>query len=236
MTTILAIDTATEACSLALYQDGHYSECFEIIPRRHNQRLFGMLGELLPDGNLRAYGVDAVAYGSGPGSFTGLRIAASAVQGLAFAHGLPAIPISTLACLAQTALRQGIVGRNDSVLSMLDARVNEVYSALFEFDNELAVQRQGPIVCPPEKLRFNHRAGELWGVGSGFRYEQALPEAIRNTLNGTAQAVLPHARDLIPLALEKYRIGDVQRAEQVAPVYVRDEISWKKLAQQEGGG
>ena len=104
MKTILAIETATEACSVALWRDQQVQQCHEIAPRQHNQRLFAMLQELLPDGRLVQQGVDAIAYGCGPGSFTGLRIAASAVQGLAFASKLPAIAVSTLACQAQTAL------------------------------------------------------------------------------------------------------------------------------------
>jgi tRNA threonylcarbamoyladenosine biosynthesis protein TsaB len=109
MTAILAIETATDACSVALYRDGHYSQRHEVLPRQHNQRLFSMLGELLPAGSLRDQGIDALAYGCGPGSFTGLRIAASAVQGLAFASNLPALPVSTLACQVATALRQGSI-------------------------------------------------------------------------------------------------------------------------------
>ena len=108
MTGILAIDAATEACSVALYRDGEYRQCYERIPRQHSQRLFGMLRELLPSGNLRDQGIDAIAYGAGPGSFTGLRIATSAVQGLAYTNELPAVAMSTLACQAQTALRLGL--------------------------------------------------------------------------------------------------------------------------------
>ncbi|MFV0278791.1 MAG: tRNA (adenosine(37)-N6)-threonylcarbamoyltransferase complex dimerization subunit type 1 TsaB, partial [Parahaliea sp.] len=82
MANILAIDTSTDVCSVALLENGVITECHEIIPRQHSQRLFGMLAELLPDGRLREQGIDAVAYGEGPGSFTGLRVCASAVQGL----------------------------------------------------------------------------------------------------------------------------------------------------------
>ena len=97
MTGILAIDTATDACSVAAFVDGQIRELHEVIPRQHSQRLFGMLRELLPSGDLRSQGIGAIAYGCGPGSFTGLRIAASAVQGLAYANELPAVSISSLA-------------------------------------------------------------------------------------------------------------------------------------------
>ena len=131
---ILAIETATEACSVALWRDGDLKQSHDVTPRQHSQRLFGMLRELLPDGQLRDHGVDVIAYGSGPGSFTGLRIAASAVQGLAFASSLPAVPVSTLACQAQTAQRLGLVQEGDCVFSALDARINEIYHATYRID------------------------------------------------------------------------------------------------------
>jgi tRNA threonylcarbamoyladenosine biosynthesis protein TsaB len=150
---ILAIETATDACSVALYCDGEYFQRHEVIPRQHSQRLFGMLRELLPDGDLRKYGVSAIAYGCGPGSFTGLRIAASAVQGLAFAHSLPAIAISTLTSQAQTALRLGAVAADATVLSLLDAKINEVYYATYDYSDGLAVLREGPGVARRARCR-----------------------------------------------------------------------------------
>ena len=104
MTGILAIETATDACSVAVFIDETLHERHQIAPQQHSQLLFGMLRELLPSGDLRAHGIDAIAYGCGPGSFTGLRIAASAVQGLAYANEMPAIAISSLACPQQRRL------------------------------------------------------------------------------------------------------------------------------------
>ena len=144
MTGILAIETATDACSVAVYLAGQIRERHVIAPRRHSKLIFTLLEELLPGGNLRKQGVEAIAYGCGPGSFTGLRIAASAAQGLAYSSGIPAVPISTLATLAQRALRTGEVEATDTVLCTLDARVNEVYGALYVFDERLAVLQEGP--------------------------------------------------------------------------------------------
>ena len=232
MTTILAIDTATEACSVALYRQGIISECYEIIPRQHSQRLMPMLQELLGDGDLRAQGVDAIAYGCGPGSFTGLRIAASAVQGLAFANNLPAIAVSTLACQAQTALRLGRIQAGDTVLSLLDARINEVYGAVFRLSQGQVQAQEGPFVCKPGDIVLNQDYEELRGIGGGCSYFDDFPEALRDAVQGVFTDVLPAAQDLIPLALEKFLRSDVQRPEQVVPVYVREEVSWKKLADQ----
>lgn len=232
MTTILAIDTATDACSVALYRDGHYSERYEVIPRQHSRRLLPMLQELLPSGDLRSQGVEAIAYGSGPGSFTGLRIAASAVQGLAFANELPAIGVSTLACQVQGAMRLGLVQSGDAVLSMLDARINEVYWALFGIDEGLVQQREGTRVCHPAEVIIDRSIERLHGVGAGFCYRQEMSESVQLRLLSHSVDVLPSARDLIPLALEKYSRGETQRAQEVLPVYIREEVSWKKLAEQ----
>ena len=233
MTTILAIDTATDACSVALYRDGQYTELHEVIPRQHSQRLMPMLQALLPSGDLRGQGIDAIAYGSGPGSFTGLRIAASAVQGLAFANELPAIPVSTLVCQVQTALRMGLLEPGDRVLSMLDARINEVYWALCDINDGTVVQCLGPAVCKPAEVLLGYEGeGPNRGVGSGFNYQEDLPGDVKGGLQSVFSDVLPSARDLIPLALEKFASAATQRADQVLPVYVREEVSWKKLSEQ----
>jgi len=231
MTGILAIETATDACSVALWIDGEYRERHEVAPRQHSQRLFLMLRELLGSGDLRAHGIGAIAYGCGPGSFTGLRIAASAVQGLAYANDLPAIAVSSLACQAQTALRLGEVEAGATVLSTLDARINEVYSALYAFQHGLAVLQEGPWACAPAELAPDH-TGPLYGVGSGCCFLEEYPAQVRGNLAGCSTTVLPAARDLVPLALDALERGQLQSAREVQPVYVRDEISWKKLSEQ----
>lgn len=232
MATILAIDTSTDACSVALYAQGKYTSVHEVIPRGHSGRLMPMLQEILPSGDLRAIGVDAIAYTVGPGSFTGLRIAASAVQGLAFANDIPAIPVSTLACLAQTAFRHELVNSNDCVLSTLDARMNEIYWSLFRFEDGLAQLVIGPQVCHPSELVIDNSTAWLQGVGGGLKYLELMPSSIRDRLQCAAPEILPSAVDLIPLAIELLNRGEVQSATEVSPIYVRDEISWKKLAEQ----
>ncbi|MFK8048271.1 MAG: tRNA (adenosine(37)-N6)-threonylcarbamoyltransferase complex dimerization subunit type 1 TsaB [Halioglobus sp.] len=232
MANILAIDTSTDACSVALSVEGQLAQRHEVVPRDHSGRLMPMLQELLPNGDLRAAGVDAIAYGVGPGSFTGLRIAASAVQGLAFANNLPAIPVSTLACLAQTAFRQALISSDGCALSTLDARINEIYWAVFSFDEGLAQSVTEPAVCHPNDIHLDSSVGFLNGVGGGLAYFESFPADIRDRLKSTELDVLPNAMDLIPLAEELLSQGQVQSAAEVAPIYVRDEISWKKLADQ----
>jgi tRNA threonylcarbamoyladenosine biosynthesis protein TsaB len=232
MTGILAIDTATEACSVAVYVDGHYRELYEVIPRQHSTRLFGMLQTLLPNGRLQDHGIDAIAYSCGPGSFTGLRIGASAVQGLAYTSKLPAIAVSTLVLQAQTALRLGLADTDTAVLSMLDARINEVYVAVCRFEAGLAVLREGPMACAPASVAVADPAEALRAVGSGCRFAQQLPQVLGSRLKSLAPDLLPSARDLVPLALAGLARGETQQPQQVQPVYVRDEINWKKLAEQ----
>jgi len=228
MTKIVAIETATEACSVALVDDGEIVERVECVPRQHSQLLFTLLKEVLPQGNLREQGVDAIAYGSGPGSFTGLRIAASAVQGLAYANTLPAISISTLECLAQAALRQGLASDGDTVLALLDARIRELYWGCYRIVDGLAECTGGPAVCVPGELPAPSSDTRV-AVGDGCKLLEQPGIAGILQMHGDLQ---PTARDLIPRALQKWDSGELQRAHQVAPVYIRDEINWKKVAQQ----
>lgn len=232
MTNILAIDTATDACSVALIKNGVISERYDVIPRQHSQQFFRMLDELLDDGNLRRQEVDAIAYSSGPGSFTGLRIAASAVQGLAYSHGLPCIAVSTLACQVQTAIRRGLVTKGDTVLSLIDARIGEIYGARFEFEGDLPVLTEGPWVCKPAAALLPASKSRLVIIGSGAVHTSSIPDAGSVQIPEVHPGILPSAQDLIPFALHQFAIGDVQRPAEVAPVYVRDEINWKKLSEQ----
>lgn len=231
MSGILAIETSTDACSVATVIDGKINERYELAPRQHNQILFGMLDDLLPHGNLAQQGIAAIAYGAGPGSFTGLRIAASAVQGLAFACNLPAIAVSTLAVLAQGALRQGLVNETSSVLCTLDARINEVYAAVFGFQDGLAYCTQGPWVCSPADLPVTPTEG-LQVVGSGGSFSDQFPDSLRDCMVTNNTQLMPAAQDVIPLALAKLDAGEIQEAAAAQPVYLRDEISWKKLSEQ----
>lgn len=228
---ILAIETATDACSVAVFVDGQITERHEIVPRQHSQRLFTMLGELLSYGNLADQGIQAIAYGCGPGSFTGLRIAASAVQGLAYSSNLPAIAVSTLAVMAQSALRQGEVRADDTVLCTLDARINEIYSAIYSYEDNLAVLQEGPWAGAPADLS-PLESGTLCAVGSGCQFLHQFPQSLRERIRSSRSDLLPVARDIIPLALTKFRHGEILTPARAQPVYVRDEISWKKLAQQ----
>ncbi|TXS95528.1 tRNA (adenosine(37)-N6)-threonylcarbamoyltransferase complex dimerization subunit type 1 TsaB [Parahaliea maris] len=231
MANILAIDTSTDACSVALQREGSISEIHEIIPRQHSQRLFGMLSELLADGKLREQGIEAVSYGAGPGSFTGLRVCASAVQGLCYANSLPAIPVSTLEAQAHAARREGLTRVGEYLLSTLDAHIGELYWNVCHIKEDRIEVVTPPGVCKPADL---HVPGDfpLRVVGSGLTHIEQIPAAVRERITATHADLLPRARDQFPAAAAKLSRGDLQQAADVCPVYVRDEISWKKLSEQ----
>jgi tRNA threonylcarbamoyladenosine biosynthesis protein TsaB len=234
MRNILALDTATDACSVALVQDGNISSRNELIPRQHNQRLFSMLGEVLPRVNPNEVGIELLAYNHGPGSFTGLRIAASAVQGLAFAWGLPVAGISTLACMAQGAWRRGEIAPSATALVLLDARINEVYWGLYQLEDGVACPCQPDAVAAPGSLPVDIgvKSQELVVIGSGLRYADTIPAELVRRWSATLPDLWPDSLDLLTLAESCFEAGLVCAAEQVQPVYLRDEISWKKIAEQ----
>lgn len=231
MKNILALDTSTDACSAAWRCDGMVDSRYQLIPRQHNHLLFSMMAELFPAGTAGA-DIQMLAYCHGPGSFTGLRIAASAVQGLSYTLGVPVAGVSTLACLAQGALRRGVVTHDDLALVLVDARINEVYWGLYRFEDGLAVasiddQVSAPSDLPPDLLDRNAVA-----MGSGLASLDELPARLRSEISATAPGQWPDSVDLLPLADREALAGTLSEAWAVQPVYLRNEIHWKKLSEQ----
>ncbi|MGB1142734.1 MAG: tRNA (adenosine(37)-N6)-threonylcarbamoyltransferase complex dimerization subunit type 1 TsaB, partial [Halioglobus sp.] len=165
--------------------------------------------------------------------FTGLRIAASAVQGLAFSHRLPVVGVSTLAVLAQCAFEDGLVDGSECVLSLVDARVGDVYCGVYAIAAGIAVQQTAPWVTAPSDLSLPDQ-GLLHAIGDGLRYVDDFPRELLGSLlvSDGAVYIMPRARSVIALARAMYERGEYGAAADVQPVYVRDEISWKKLAEQ----
>lgn len=232
---LLGIETATDACSVALYLDGETEQRHECQPRQHSRRLFPMLAELLRNRPPASLALDAIVYGCGPGSFTGLRIAASAAQGLAFSLNLPVVPVSTLACQAATARREHDVPESAVILSTLDANIGQVYWALYRATPEGLVELMPPAVCTPEALPVTAimaqlpEASSLCVVGSGTALIAGIPGLPVH--RGYAD-VLPQARDLLSIARAALASGATQSAKDVSPLYVQDATRWKKLAEQ----
>lgn len=166
MTTLLALDTATEACSVALLHEGRVLSHYEVIPRQHAQRLLPMIQDLLGEAGVALSAVDAIAFGRGPGAFTGVRIAIGVVQGLAFALERPVLPVSNLAVLAQRAHREQGVSQ---VAAAIDARMDEVYWGCYRLEAGEMRLAGVEAVLPPEQVALpRDAAGDWFGAGTGW--------------------------------------------------------------------
>lgn len=219
---LLALETATEACSAALWLDGRVLARFEHAPRLQTELLLPMVDSLLAEAGIALGSLDALAYSRGPGAFTGVRIAAAVAQGLAFGADLPVLPVSTLQTLAQTAARRHGVAR---VLAVSDARMNEVYVAACEQDDAGLMQ----LLSPERLLAANavNVEGEFFGAGNGWGpYGEVLARQV--TLTGVDAACFPEAEDLARLAAARVASGEAVAPELALPLYLRDEV-WQKL-------
>jgi len=223
MTTLLALDTATEACSVALLHEGRVLSHYEVIPRLHAQRLLPMIQELLAEAGVALSALDAIAFGRGPGAFTGVRIAVGVVQGLAFALERPVLPISNLAVLAQRAQRE--YGASQ-VAAAIDARMDEVYWGCYRLEQGEMRLAGLEAVLPPEQASLpRDAAGDWFGAGTGWgSYGARIPVAV----SGQDPAMLPHAQDLLSLAGFAWARGEAVAADQAQPVYLRDKVATPK--------
>ncbi|TNI39447.1 tRNA (adenosine(37)-N6)-threonylcarbamoyltransferase complex dimerization subunit type 1 TsaB [Aeromonas veronii] len=224
---ILAVDTATEACSAALLVGDKLFSRWEEAPRDHTRKILPMVQAVLEDAGISLSDLDAIAFGRGPGSFTGVRIGISVAQGLAFGAGVPLIGISTLAAMAQGAYR---LDGAQQVLTAIDARMNEVYFGRYELiDGRMQLVGDEVVSEPAALVDVRGKlAGPVTCVGTGF-------ETYGETLNGLAdelaesQVRFPAAEDMLPLARAAWLAGEAVPVEQAQPVYLRDKVTWKKL-------
>lgn len=226
MTSILALDASSDACSVALWCDGVIDELFEISPRSHTKRLLPMVDELLKKHGIEGAALDAIAFSAGPGSFTGLRICLGIVQGLAFGWQCPVIPVSTLQAMALTARRELSIADNQSILVALDARMAEVYAGHYQSEADLVIPLAADAVLAPEAVGdyFDLPEADVVAIGPGWHY-QAMPCAQRD---GATLECYPHARDVASLAAQALARGDTISAMSAEPIYLRNTVSWKK--------
>lgn len=224
---IVALDTATENCSAALLIDGRLLVREERLERGHAGRILPMIDELLAEGGVTLGALTAIAFGRGPGAFTGVRLAASVTQGLAFGTGLPVVPVSDLRAVAQRALdAEATVTR---VLACNDARMREVYWGCFERTPEgLAASVGDEHVGAPASIVLPAAwtaASGVQGAGSGFAVYPVLREALSGRLDRVHEGLVPRAAEIARLALAEVAAGRVLPAEQALPVYLRDEVA-----------
>ena len=222
MTTLLALDTATEACSVALLHEGRVSSHYEVIPRQHAQKLLPMIQTLLADAGVGLNALDAIAFGRGPGAFTGVRIAIGVVQGLAFALDRPVLPVSNLAALAQGALRErGAL----QVAAAIDARMDEVYWGCYQaHEGEMRLCGQETVIAPERVALPPGSSADWFGAGTGWGYAERL--AVKACASDAS--LLPNALDLLSLAGFAWARGEAIAADQAQPVYLRDNVATPK--------
>lgn len=220
---LLALDTSGDACSAALLVDGVVHQLLEIAPRRHGELILSMIDGLMDDAGLAPAQLDAVAFGCGPGSFTGVRIAVSVAQGIAFGAGLRTVPVSTLGALAVGEQRRSGRGR---ILAALDARMGEVYWGAYAVSEDGAVRLEGKeLVCAPEDVSPPPDS-HWWGVGPGWSvYHDRLAARIGQMLDGTSTGAICEAQDLLPIAQARVRTGALIAPELAQPVYLRDRVT-----------
>lgn len=223
---LLAIETAGDACSCALLSDEDLFQRFSVAPRQHAELVLPMVTALLQEAGLALTDLDGLAFGRGPGSFTGVRIGASVVQGLAYGADLPVVPVSSLQALAQGACRESGSGR---VLAAFDARMGEVYWGVYEDRGSgLMIPCMDDVASAPGGVP--RPAGGGWlGVGQGWgAYAEVLGARMGEALRGTEPDRLVHALDVATLARAAFARGDSVPAALALPVYVRDKVARKR--------
>jgi tRNA threonylcarbamoyladenosine biosynthesis protein TsaB len=225
---LLAIETAGDACSCAVLGGAESYERHLMAPRRHAELILSMVRDLLDESHLALEDLDALAFGRGPGSFTGVRVAAGVVQGLAFGAELPVVPVSSLQALAQGALRET---GSERVLAAFDARMGEVYWGAYEAgDDGLMIARVEDCVAAPDAVPVPS-VGAWLGVGEGWRsYAEALVARVGDRLAGYQAEHTARALDVAMLARAGYARGESVSASEALPVYVRNQVARKRGA------
>jgi tRNA threonylcarbamoyladenosine biosynthesis protein TsaB len=222
---ILAIETSTEYCSVALWQDGVLSERCELVGQKHSEVLLAMVDALLTDAGIRVKQVDGIAFGKGPGSFTGVRIACGVAQGLAFGAGVNVVGVCTLQALAEASGK-------DKVIAAIDARMGELYLAAYEKRNGAWTTLVEPCLCKADDAPAV--AGDGWfGAGTGFAVNpstgsgQALAAHYGKQLAGVDAQAVPQAGSIARLAAAEFANGNAVDAALALPLYLRDKVALK---------
>lgn len=222
---LLAVDTATQACSAALFLDGEVVEKFTLAPRQHTQLILPMIDTLMTDAGLMPEQLDAVAFGCGPGSFTGVRIATSIIHGIAFGADLPVVPVSTLAAIAQDYFNQGNEKR---AFVAMDARMQEIFWGVYQKGQDGYACLSGEeTVAPATEVIFPAIAGV--GLGSGWKtYQAELMQRLAPWVVAVDADVLPKSAAIAQLGAAAYRSNKAVPVEQALPVYLRNKVAKKE--------
>ena len=222
---ILALETSTEYCSVALWQDGVVTGKNENVGQKHSEVLMAMLDGVLCEAGIKLAQLDGIAFGAGPGSFTGVRIACGVSQGLALGAKLPVIGICTLQAVAHGS-------GQDKVIAALDARMAEVYFAVYEKRDGEWLTVCAPCLCLPQDTPAVEGDGWL-GAGSGFAaHGTVLQQRYAGQLSAIDAACVPQAGAIAELAAPMFAAGLGLDAAQAMPLYLRDKVALKTSERQ----
>jgi tRNA threonylcarbamoyladenosine biosynthesis protein TsaB len=225
---LLAIDTSTDFCSVAASRGAALVSRHEPASRRQAERILDMVGEVLAEARLEIAQIHGIAYGAGPGSFTGLRIAAGVAQGLALARGIGVVGVGTLLALAEEAAEQTAGGAAGSrIVACLDAHMGEVYHAAYRRDGAGWEEVSAPGLYKPEAVPL--APGRDWlGCGDGFAaYRERLGARLGESISAIRSGTTPTARAVLKLAIPRFAAGDAKDAAEAVPVYLRDKVALK---------
>jgi tRNA threonylcarbamoyladenosine biosynthesis protein TsaB len=219
---LLAIDTSSTACSLALYFDDQIKMLHEHAPMRQTHLALSMLDTLLSSANIDIHQLDAIAFGCGPGSFTGIRIATGIAQGLGYALQIPLIPISSLAATAQAAYDD--LGWEKCIVA-IDARVQEIYWAKYQINPQGLMELIGKEqINSPEQIKLDENSSEWYGIGNAWEIFMNL-KSIQLVTKDSFR--IPKASAIIRLAIPQFQQQNWVSAAEAIPVYLRDEVAAK---------
>lgn len=223
---LLAIDTATEACSAALMMNGEISERYEVVTNQHSKKILPMIDELLAEAQLKPADLDCLAFGRGPGSFTGIRIATGVIQGIAFALDLPVVPVSNLAAMAQDFFDYQ---DGNTALVAMDARMGEIYWAVYQ-KNALQIAELVGDESVATAASIKQPTGVGVGIGTGWSlYRHALTAQLEHHVSHIMPPALPRARAIARLGETGFNQGTFVTAELALPVYLRDKVAKTEL-------
>ena len=230
MPRVLALDTATQACTLAVFSEGEVRARHELLARAHNRHILAMLADLLEGERLEDV-VDAIACGVGPGSFTGLRVAVSVAQGLAWSQELPVHGFCSLTAQAYAAGHHGLLQDGDCVLSTIDAQIDQLYGLCGEWRGGAFIADGEAFVCAPEDLLAESSRPATVVIGSGARYQERIPEDLTSAAQWLPE-ITPDARVMAELLSVGTLALKPEPAHALSPQYVQRDIGWRKLSEQ----
>jgi len=222
---VLALDTATEACSVALLTDADLVGVFREVGRGHAEQILDMVDAVLSEAGIVLGMLDGIAASVGPGAFTGVRIGVSVAQGLAFGASLPVVAVTTLEALGLQAMRGGA----QQVMACIDARMGEVYWGCYATDPERGLTARGAAAVGAAESVNVPLVGPFQGIGRGFAAYPVLQALAGLTLPAGACDALPDAKDMARLGAIRFAAGEGRDPADLIPVYLRDKVALTEI-------